>query len=246
MSATATPAVTDTPPPVARRPRVEALADILIGLDPGGSVSATNLTWAEYQHLQAVRDEHRPGVRLVFDGGRFEAMSHGYRHERWKCLIAVLVRSLLMGLRRPVVGAGNVTMDQEAAEKGLEPDVCFYIQSAARVQAILDRDLNFETDPPPDLAVEVEMTRGAVGKLPIYAALKVPEVWRWDGERLAFLHLTPAGVYAERPVSLAIPVLTPDLLTSYLRRAGTVDESTLCLELQAWADAARTATPGTA
>jgi Uma2 family endonuclease len=141
---------------------------------------------------------------------------------------------MALGWRTPLIGVGNVTIHRATVRKGLEPDVCFYVQHAAQVRGVFGRDLDFATDPPPDLAVEVVMTAEMVGKLPVYAALGVPEVWRWDGQALTFLHLT-AGDYAARPASLAFPGLTPDDLARYLRRAGTVDETTLCREALAWA-----------
>ena len=243
------PAATTPPPAAWDRPRVELLGGLLVGLPAGQRFTASGVTWEEYEHLLAVRNEHRKGVRLTYDDGELEVMSHGSRHERWKSLISSLVHALAMGLRTPVVGVGNVTLRRATRRRGLEPDAGYYVQRAAVVQPIWDRDLNFETDPPPDLAVEVEISRRSVPKLPVYAALGVPEVWRWDGESLTALHLGPAGQYAEATASLAFPSLPPALLTSYLARAATVDETTLCLELFAWADAARLASltpPGTA
>ena len=244
--AEAEPVTTTPPPAVWDRPRVELLAGLLVGLPARQRFAASGVTWEEYEHLLAVRSEHRKGIRLTYDDGELEVMSHGSRHERWKSLISALVHALAMGLRVSVVGVGNVTVKRATRRKGLEPDAGYYVQRAAVVQPIWDRDLDFETDPPPDLAVEVEISRRSVPKLPVYATLGVPEVWRWDGTALTVLHLTPAGQYAEAAASRAFPSLPLGLLAGYLARAGTVDETTLCLELFAWADAARTATPGTA
>ena len=40
------------------------------------------------------------------------------------------------------------------------------------------------SDPPPDLVVEVEMTRSAIDKLRLFASMGIPEVWRYDGKTL--------------------------------------------------------------
>ncbi len=231
-----------TPPP-AGRPRATVREQFLLDMQPGESVTFVGLSWADYQRLMDFRDVHRTGVRITYDRGRLFAMSVGAEHERWKRLLGRLLEALALATDLPLVSVGNMTVSRESADRGLEPDECFYVQRAAQVLAV--RNLDFETDPPPDLAVEIEMTRGAAGKLPVYAALGVPEVWWWDGERLTVLHRTPAGEYAERPTSLAFPTLPPDVLASYLRRAGTVQDTSLCRELFTWA-AARTTPPETA
>jgi Uma2 family endonuclease len=229
------------PPAVAAPDRVGRIRRLILELQPGDSAWLGGVSWDEYGRLMAFRDEARASVRLAYDGGRLAVMSVGGRHEAWKMLIAQLLTAVAVGLRVPRVPVGSLAIRRESLQKGVEPDDCYYVQRAAAMRLAYRRDLDFDTDPPPDLAVEVEMTRDAGGKLPLYAALRVPEVWRWDGQRLTFLHLTPAGEYAERPASLAFPPLTRDLLASYLARAEAEDDITLFLELQAWA-AARTGT----
>ncbi|MBO0719619.1 MAG: Uma2 family endonuclease, partial [Blastocatellia bacterium] len=44
--------------------------------------------------------------------------------------------------------------------------------------------LDFRVDPPPDIVVEIDIHHSSVAKLPIYAALGVPEIWRYDGYTL--------------------------------------------------------------
>lgn len=249
--ADAEPATTTPPPAVWDRPRVELLAGLLVGLESGRRVTASGVSSAEYEHLLAVRFEHRRGVRLTYDDGELEVMSHGSRHEIWKGLIGMLLGAAAMGFRLPMAAYGNVTLRRASRRKGLEPDQCYYVQREPLVRGAINRDLDFETDPPPDLAVEVEISRRAIPKLPLSATLGVPEVWRWDGDALTVLHLTPGGSYAEAAVSLAFPLLPPAVLASYLARAGTVDHTTLARELLDWATdayAARTAPtpPGTA
>ena len=38
--------------------------------------------------------------------------------------------------------------------------------------------IDLRRDPPPDLVIEVDVTHSSVPRMPIYAALGVPEVWR--------------------------------------------------------------------
>lgn len=223
---------TATPPP-AGRDRLAHIRRLILDLEPGDVAWLGGVSWDEYERLMAYRDGHRTGLRMAFDGGRLLLMPTGRRHERWKCLIARLLSTFALAADLPLIACGGMTVRRPTLAKGLEPDVCYYVQRAAEMLAV--RDADFEVDPPPDLAIEVEMTRGAAGKLPIYAGLGVPEVWRWDGDRLTVLLLT-AGEYAEAPASRAVPGLPPDVLAGFLRRAGTVPDTALCRELYAWAN----------
>lgn len=246
-----------TPPP---RPRLlfDATCRAMADEWTRWHVVMSGLSWDDYTQLLEVREAAgRRAVRITYHRGMAEVytvswcdepatdgppgafdMTVGNRHERWRTTIARLMGALAMGFRVPVIGAGSVTLGRADLDHGLEADESYYIQNAHRVRDV--RELNFAVDPPPDLAIEVEISQTVIDKLELYAALGVPEVWRWNGKRLWMLHRTPAGGYDERPASKAFPALTHDVLIGYLQRLGPVDETELSLELFAWADAART------
>ena len=96
-----------------------------------------------------------------------------------------------------------MTCKREDIEKGFEPDNCFYVQNEPRMWQKMEIDLTI--DPPPDLAIEIEMTRSAIKKITsIYAAFGVPEVWRFDGNKLQAYELIEGG-YQPRESSLCFP-----------------------------------------
>jgi Uma2 family endonuclease len=213
-------------------PEFEWLEAAVARLAPGQRLTFEPVPWGLYDRVLAARDQSRRGVRVAFDRGRLELRTVTNVHERWKGVLARLLETLALALRVPVVASGNLTVRRQDLDRGLEPDECYYVQNAARMAAI--RNLDFTRDPPPDLAVEIEITHGIGGKLDVYAALGVPEVWRFDGARLTFLRLTPGRQYEEAPASLAFPTLTAADLGRYLARAGTVDDTTLCWEFFDW------------
>ena len=86
-----------------------------------------------------------------------------------------------------VYGVGSTTFRREDLERGFEPDACFYVQNEEHVRGKPRIGLN--VDPPPDLVIEVDITSPPLDKLPIYAQIDVPEVWRCDGERLTIFEL---------------------------------------------------------
>jgi Uma2 family endonuclease len=102
--------------------------------------------------------------------------------------------------------------------RGLEPDEAYWIQNES---AVRDRDdLDLDVDPPPDLVLEVEISRSTLNRMGIYAALKVPEVWRWDGEKLTVCLLGKKGNYAVSERSKAFPFLPLADLVGFMKRAG--------------------------
>jgi Uma2 family endonuclease len=67
--------------------------------------------------------------------------------------------------------------------------------------------LDFTVDPPPDLAIEIDVSRSSVPRQPVYAALGVPELWRFNGQTLTVLHRRESGEYEPAESSLALPSL---------------------------------------
>jgi Uma2 family endonuclease len=68
--------------------------------------------------------------------------------------------------------------------------------------------LDFSQDPPPDLAVEVDITHSAIDQLVLYATLGISELWLYDGQVLTFYQLQD-GVYAVVGWSPTFPELEP-------------------------------------
>jgi Uma2 family endonuclease len=130
-------------------------------------------------------------------------------------------------------------------EKGFEPDECYYVQNWAMVAGT--REIDFTKDPPPDLTVEIEVSRTVLNRLPIYAAFRIPEVWRYNGERLAVLLLQPDGSYRESSVSRALPALPVADVPRLLALADDVslDFAAIRRRLQQWIHSLPPGTPVT-
>ena len=116
-------------------------------------------------------------------------------------------------LRQHLESIRSATLMNEKVKKGTEADDCFYIQHASQV---IGKDIDLDIDPPPDLAIEVDITSPSLKKFPIYAALGVPELWRYKRGQTIFYQLVD-NEYEETSHSLAFPFLTPDVITEYLQ-----------------------------
>ncbi len=188
------------------------------------------ISWSTYQQL--LRESGDRNTRLTFDNGRLELMSPSLLHERVKTVIRRLVEVYADALQIEVEGAGSTTCDREDLQKGLEPDECYYITHAAAVMG--KEKLDLTVDPPPDLAIEVDISRPDVVWEPIYAALGVPEVWRFDGRAIQLLVRNPDGHYVTATSSLAFPNLPLDLLNQWLQIGLEQGQSAAVRALREW------------
>jgi Uma2 family endonuclease len=183
---------------------VEAPAPVQ--MQPAQRFVLHNVSWEEYgKFLEAIGENH---VRVTYDRGSIEFMSPHSTHERYKHLFSLFFTVLSLETGIKVCGLGSTTFRRRDAGRGLEPDECYYLQSAARVPDLTKFDLT--VDPPPDLAIEVDITSSMLNRMEIYASLGIPEVWRCDGQVLEAYCLGADGRYLRTPSSLAFPFLPLD------------------------------------
>jgi Uma2 family endonuclease len=152
---------------------------------------------------------------MTYDQGVLELVTPSLPHEKDALTIARIVDIVTAIIGVPILSAGGTTYRRNDLERGFEPDASFYIQHEAQVR---DRpEIDLTVDPPPDVVLEMEMSRSALDKLPLFASMGVPEVWRCDGQRVTILILEQD----RSPSSLALPVLTSDVLTRFLAESRT-------------------------
>lgn len=200
-----------------------------------------DVDWPTYGRLLRVFAE-RPGFRLTYDRGSLEIMSPSSLHEREKCLLGRFVEVLTEEPGIPARAGGSTTLRRRRKRRGLEPDSCYWIASEPRIRG--KRAIDLRVDPPPDLAIEVDVTRSSLNRMGVYAALGVPEVWRLTAQGLTFQVLGTDGKYAAGGHSLAFPVVTPADLMSFLNLQSAQDDTSIAAQFRAWVRQ-RVAGPGT-
>jgi Uma2 family endonuclease len=197
------------------------------------------ITWEQYVTISDALPDW-PGLRITFDGERLELMSTSQRHERIKKLIGQMIEMLTLELDYDRQSGGNVTFRREDLEKGLEPDECYWIARAREMIGVDDWDP--AVHPPPDLAVEIDVKSRSISRQPIYAALGVPELWRYDGTNLQALRLDvggqpsgcEAGQYVPIEHSVALPFLRVADLVPFLHRTDEETETDIMREFIKW------------
>lgn len=198
--------------------------------------------WRTYSQLLRIFAE-RPGYRLIYDRGELEIMSPLLEHDKDGRFLGRLAVTLTEELGLPIMSGGSVTMRRRGKQRGLEADDCFWIENAARMAG--RRRLDLRRDPPPDLAIEADVTHGSLNRLEIYKVLRVPEVWRLVDDTLTFLALGPKGQYQPAAFSRSFPMVTPADLLRYVRQGcEAADRNAVVREFRVWIRE-RLAAPGT-
>lgn len=188
-----------------------------------------NIDWQTYCAVgDALGD--RP-IRLTYDRGELEFMVVSSAHDRFKTLVGVLLFVLAETLHKDIRGFGGFTHRREDLACGLEPDQCYYIARALAVKNKLEIDLS--VDPPPDLAIEIEISRSVMDRLSIFAALKVPEIWRVTENDIEVL-LLRRSQYLPSQRSRAFPAINIARLSVFLQLGVKKGEVAMARELRAW------------
>ncbi len=186
--------------------------------------------WTTYARIRRALGERH--IRVTYDRGALEIMTLGSEHEGCRRILARLVEVLTEELGLPLAGFGSMTMKRRPKKRGFEPDECYWIASEPQIRGKMD--INVRTDPPPDLALEVKITRSALNRMGIYAAMGVREVWRFRRQTLTFHALDAQGRYQVSTQSLALPGLLPAELTPFIALRRQTDENDVVRQFRAW------------
>ena len=198
---------------------------------PEQLVILDRVTWDTYERLITEHGE-RCGTRFTYDEGVLQIMVISSRHERPNRRLATLVEVLAEEWALDIEQLGSMTFKRKDLQKGFEPDSCFYIQHA---DAIRDREeIDLAVDPPPDLSIEVDITSGSLNRFPIFAAVGIPEVWRFDGNRVAIFRLESGG-YVESMNSVAFQAITGEILTQFLDDSQRLKSTAWLKRVREWA-----------
>lgn len=195
-----------------------------------GPVVIAGIRWQTYQSLLDDLGDRR--IRLTYDRGNLEIMAPQFRHESYSGVLGQLVKALASAAKVRVKSAWSTTFRREDLERGLEPDRCFYIRN---LQAVLGKlEIDLAVDPPPDLAIEIDIMSSCLDRLGIYAALGVPEVWRFDGQHFEVLLRRDATGYDPATASPTFPTLPIAEVAALLEAVVALDDETQERRVRAW------------
>jgi Uma2 family endonuclease len=189
-----------------------------------------NISWETYEALLAdLAEEH---VFLTYDGGTLELMSPLPKHDRAGAMLARLIHAYTEVCNIPIATFGRTTWRKKSIAKGLEADECFYIRNEFRVRG--REDIELPKDPPPDLAIEVDITRSDLEKQRIYASLGIAELWRFENDKLVVRELTTGGEFVEVGVSPNLPELPLVEVQRFMDMRHGMGETQWILSFRKW------------
>jgi Uma2 family endonuclease len=204
---------------------------IPVKAEPAQRLVLNGVSWDNYEKLLEVLDGHN--VRMTYDRGDLELMSPLPPHEIFKSFLRRILEEVAYKLRIPFRALGSTTFRRQDRNRGLEPDECFYFQSAKLVRTWQRIDLT--RDPPPDLALEIDITSSSVDRMSVYAGLGIPEVWRFDGETLQSYHLGDDQTYHAVGSSSLLPFVPLDEILLLLQKAiGAANDVELIDLIREW------------
>ncbi len=186
-----------------------------------------SISWQTYQSILKDWGDERKS-RLAYNQGKLEIQIPSEIHEITKAFLETIISAIVFELDIDFKATGSVTLDCKDLERGAEPDVSYYFKNANKVRG---RHIDLEKQPPPDLAIEVDITHPSASKLPIYAALGVPELWIYDGEELYIYYLIE-GNYLKAESSLAFPMRSAKYITELIKRLDTNEERSIIRDLR--------------
>jgi Uma2 family endonuclease len=198
-----------------------------IQLQAGSSITIPELNWQEFEEILEELGQKR-NIRLAYSDNCLEIMAPSPEHERVKILLADLVKIMLKVQKKAWEALGSTTFKKKTMQASIEPDDCFYIQN---YQAVIGKDrIDLDRDPPPDLAIESDVT--SLTEINAYAALGVPELWVYVKGKLN-IYLLQDGEYHESSISLNFPeIMVSQVIPQVLQRAKIVGSTQALQEFE--------------
>ncbi len=236
---------TTTTPDLGANPPVRGLARTVPTLEELQRITSVpderhvikNVDWSFYEQLVDSIPEGA-NIHVDFDGKDLEIMSASPIHDVVKKALGRFVELTGDELAIPFIGLGQTTWKRPEIARGLEADDCYYFapeKLAVADEAITRWSKDVTEYPNPDLATEIDVSPSKIDREAIYAALRVAEVWRFDGEsrRIVIERLSEDGTYRIVDASSFLPVSAEEVTRWVLqedRRAG----SEWAARLRAW------------
>jgi Uma2 family endonuclease len=161
---------------------------------------------------------------VTFDQGEMEIFKPSFGHEDDSHLLGRMIETLTDELDVPVKAGRTTTHKRKDLNRATEPDQCYWLRQNAQLM-VGKRQLDLTVDPPPDLVVEVDVTSSSLARLPIFAAMGIPEVWRLASGVLEFLHLEADGRYEARDMSQSFPTFSVADIARFLEQGRGTEET---------------------
>ncbi len=236
MSSIKTPAMVPSSPIPRSVPTLAELEEMV--REPDHRVVIRDVDYAFYEQLVDSIPEWFH-LHVDFDGKDLEVMSPSHTHEGSKRLLGRVVELFAEECEIPLRSASQTTWKRPEIARGLEADESYFFERG-KLDAVAAskrrRVKGVAALPNPDLAIEVDISPSKVDRAGIYAAMQVPEVWRFDGVEVAIEQLGADGRYHAALTSQFLPVTT-EQVRRWVVDEDSSDESAWARRMRVWARA---------
>ena len=194
------------------------------------------VSWPMYETFVNMLPEGSP-VRVAFDGKDMEIMVTGPLHDDYADLLDQFVKTVASELGIRIKPLRQTTWKRPEIARGIESDNCYYFDQTKIAQALAARNArsnDVKDYPNPDMAIEVDISPPQADRSSIYAAMKVEELWRFDGFTLTIQRLDSDGHYQAVDRSGYLPIRA-DQVDRWLIDEDSSDYGAWTRRLQEWA-----------
>lgn len=195
------------------------------------AVILSNVLWETYDQFAEETTDKIVNPAFYFENGNLLIMVKSAEHEFTNDFIVLFINLVCIEWQKNFGSLGSTTFRRDDLEKGFEPDSCFYFENEPKMRGV--KRLDMSVHPAPDLIIEVDITSLSTFRQHIFAAFGVPEIWRFDGEKMQILRLEN-DKYIEIPNSLALPKVTTEKLTEFIGKSETLSRLEWINEVRHW------------
>ncbi len=238
-SATTNPTAIPSHPPLDGSLRTIPSLDELYRMTavPDERIVIRDVDWAFYAQL-VDSIPPRAHIHVDYDGKDLEIMSPSPVHDGARKLMGQLAEAVAQVLRIPYKSLGQTTWKRQELARGLESDECYMFRAdklAAVGKARARKSMNIADYPNPDLSIEVDISSPEIDRPGIYAALRVAELWRFEGEseQVIIERLGDDGSYQPVDESGFLPIRAEEI-RRWVVDENSDDESAWAERLRAW------------
>ena len=190
-----------------------------------------NIKWSTYEAL--LRDHPDAAMpRFTYDRGDLLIKRNSALHEQLKCNLELIVMLLTEVFEVEGRSYGSTTFKRKDLQRGFEPDSCYYFKHERRMRG--RKRIYLPKDPPPELVIDIDISRPKIRKLPVFAAFGIPEVWQFDGHEL-HIFVLHGEEYTKSQNSLALPKVTVEAISKFIHESLEIGLLELAKKLRAWA-----------
>ncbi len=220
-------------------PKTTSIEKIYKAVEPAreeqAAVILSNVSWETYDRFVEETMDKLRNPALYFENENLLIMVKSAEHEFTNDYIVLFINLVCEQWQKDFGSLGSTTFRSDDLEKGFEPDSCFYFENEPKIRGV--KRFDFAVHPAPDLIVEVDITSLSTFRQHIFAAFKVPEIWRFDGEQMQILKLEN-NKYVEISNSFALPKVSPVKLTEFVRKSETLSRLEWINEVRVWSKSA--------